>query len=405
MYSFLNSLSLKSQELSKAERERERKIESMQRDLHEEQKRVNTSYDVKMIVLYIDSSCCPIYLSSHHAIKTKSYFTFPEIKEMLEKRDTVAFSAYRSSSQTLSNGEIVIFDGVWTNVGNGYERSIGVFKAPNRGLYHLTAVVMSTDGNSLGLNLCHNGLRMTRSYLTGDEKVLEKLVRLEHKMELFEEKMKTMESSMSKKLKRMDEIEKETETLTDTMLDKQLQIETRINDSYQEIINNFKTQSNNETTLYEEKMDSLFDSLSLKSQTLSEAEKERERKIVSMQRDSHEEHKRFNTSSDAIVKNFKVQSNKTLQELILQQQKGKISTRCWRKRETVAFSAYGSSSQTLSSREKVIFDGTWTNVGNGYEPITGIFEAPHPGLYHLTAVVMSTDGKSLGLDLYHNGLG
>ncbi|VDI64751.1 Hypothetical predicted protein [Mytilus galloprovincialis] len=87
---------------------------------------------------------------------------------MLEKRDTVAFSAYRSSSQTLSNGEIVIFDGAWTNVGKGYERSIGVFKAPNPGLYHLTAVVMSTEGNSLGLNLYHNGLRMTRSYLSGD---------------------------------------------------------------------------------------------------------------------------------------------------------------------------------------------------------------------------------------------
>ncbi|VDI64755.1 Hypothetical predicted protein [Mytilus galloprovincialis] len=346
---------------------------------------------------------------------------------MLEKRDTVAFSDYRSSSQTLSNGEIVIFDGIWTNVGNGYERSIGVFKAPNPGLYHLTAVVMSTDGNSLGLNLCHNGLRIARSYLSGDvittltssissesetlltcskfhfeEKVLEKLVRLEHKMELFEEKMKTMESSMSKKLKRMDEIEKETETLTETMLDKQLQIETRINDSYQEIINNFKTQSNNETTLYGEKMDSLFDSLSLKSQTLSEAEKERERKIVSMQRDSHEEHKRFNSSSDVIVKNFKVQSNKTLQELILQQQKD--FNKMLAKRETVAFSAYRSNSQTLSSREKVIFDGVWTYVGNGYESSTGVFTAPHPGLYHFTAVLMSSDKKDLSLYLTLNEL-
>ncbi|XP_063404333.1 complement C1q-like protein 4 [Mytilus trossulus] len=87
---------------------------------------------------------------------------------MLEKRDTVAFSAYRSNSQSLSNGEIVIFDGVWTNVGNGYVRSIGVFKAPNPGLYHLTAVVISTDGKSLRLNLYHNRVRMTRSYLTGD---------------------------------------------------------------------------------------------------------------------------------------------------------------------------------------------------------------------------------------------
>ncbi|VDI64750.1 Hypothetical predicted protein [Mytilus galloprovincialis] len=243
---------------------------------------------------------------------------------------------------------------------------------------------------------------LTCSKFHFEEKVLEKLVRLEHKMELFEEKMKTMESSMSKKLKRMDEIEKETETLTETMLDKQLQIETRINDSYQESIFNFKTQSNNETKLYGEKMDSLFDALSLKSQTLSEAEKERERKMESMQRDSHDEHKWFNTSSDAIVKNFKVQSNKTLQELILQQQKD--FNEMLAKRETVAFSAYRSSSQTLSSGEKVIFDGVWTNVGNGYEPSTGIFNAPHPGLHHFTAVLMSDYEKDLSLDLTLNGL-
>ncbi|CAG2192689.1 C1QL [Mytilus edulis] len=154
--------------------------------------------------------------------------------------------------------------------------------------------------------------------------------------------------------------------------------------------------------LYGEKMDSLFDSLSLKSQTLSEAEKERERKIVSMQRDSHEEHKRFNTSSDTIVKNFKVQSNKTLQELILQQQKD--FNKMLAKRETVAFSAHRSNSQTLSSREKVIFDGVWTYVGNGYEPSTGVFTAPHPGLYHFTAVLMSSDKKDLSLYLTLNEL-
>ncbi|VDI54161.1 Hypothetical predicted protein [Mytilus galloprovincialis] len=213
---------------------------------------------------------------------------------------------------------------------------------------------------------------LTCSKFHFEEKVLEKLVRLEHKMELFEEKMKTMESSMSKKLKRMDEIEKETETLTETMLDKQLQIETRINDSYQEIINNFKTQSNNETTLYGEKMDSLFDSLSLKSQTLSEAEKERERKIVSMQRDSHEEHKRF------------------------QRDAGEKRNSC--------FLSFRPSSQALSSKEIVIFDGIWTNVGKGYEPITVIFKAPQPGLYHFTAVVMPSSGSTLSLYLHHNEL-
>ncbi|VDI64756.1 Hypothetical predicted protein [Mytilus galloprovincialis] len=64
-------------------------------------------------------------------------------------------------------------------------------------------------------------------------------------MKLIKDKMKIMESSMSKKAEKMDEIETETKTLTETMLDKQLQIETRINDSYQEIVDNFKTLVNN----------------------------------------------------------------------------------------------------------------------------------------------------------------
>lgn len=50
----------------------------------------------------------------------------------------------------------------------------------------------------------------------------------------------------------------------------------------------------------------------------------------------------------------------------------------------------------------MIFDKTWTNVGNGYEPSTGVFSAPHPGFYHFTAVVMSMEAKDLYLQLYHN---
>ncbi|VDI64752.1 Hypothetical predicted protein [Mytilus galloprovincialis] len=87
---------------------------------------------------------------------------------MMEKKETVVFSAYRSSTQTLSNGEKLIFDGVWINVGNGYEPSTGVFKAPQPGLYHFTAVVMSDSGSNLVLYLCQNGLCITRRLLTGD---------------------------------------------------------------------------------------------------------------------------------------------------------------------------------------------------------------------------------------------
>lgn len=95
----------------------------------------------------------------------------------MEKRDTVAFLAYRLRSQTLSNKEKVTFDRVWTNVGNGYKPSTVIFKAPQPGHYHLTVVVMSTEGNILSLYLCHNGLRITSSFLTG-------IIRQEHKVHI-----------------------------------------------------------------------------------------------------------------------------------------------------------------------------------------------------------------------------
>ncbi|CAG2198865.1 C1QL [Mytilus edulis] len=68
--------------------------------------------------------------------------------EMLKKGETIAFSAYREETQSLSAGTKVLFNKVWTNVGNGYQASTGIFTAPREGLYHFTAVLMSTSGGS-----------------------------------------------------------------------------------------------------------------------------------------------------------------------------------------------------------------------------------------------------------------
>lgn len=49
---------------------------------------------------------------------------------MLKKGETIAFSAFRASTQILSTGTKVLFNQVWTNVGNGYQPSTGTFTAP-----------------------------------------------------------------------------------------------------------------------------------------------------------------------------------------------------------------------------------------------------------------------------------
>lgn len=43
-------------------------------------------------------------------------------------------------------------------------------------------------------------------------------------------------------------------------------------------------------------------------------------------------------------------------------------------------------------------------MGNAYDPSTGIFTAPHAGLYHITSTVMSRSGDRLYLGLYHNSM-
>ena len=41
------------------------------------------------------------------------------------------------------------------------------------------------------------------------------------------------------------------------------------------------------------------------------------------------------------------------------------------------------------------FDSIKTNIGGHYSPKTGVFTVPRPGLYMLSATVMSTSGKNL----------
>jgi hypothetical protein len=82
------------------------------------------------------------------------------------KNEIPAFSASRSKSKSLGPGEIILFDKVWTNVGNGYNPNTGKFTAPKSGLYQISGTVMSTSGKNVAVYLFKND-KQTVSLYTG----------------------------------------------------------------------------------------------------------------------------------------------------------------------------------------------------------------------------------------------
>ena len=80
------------------------------------------------------------------------------------KKEIPAFSASRSKSQSLGPGEILLFDKVWTNIGNGYNPNTGKFTAPKGGLYQISGTVMSVPGKTLHVYLFKNNKQTVSAY-------------------------------------------------------------------------------------------------------------------------------------------------------------------------------------------------------------------------------------------------
>lgn len=162
------------------------------------------------------------------------------------------------------------------------------------------------------------------SKLDFEEKLLEKLVRFEYKMQLNEIKLKKWEDAFSSKLDKMEEAIKRTGIFVETMQENQLKEQSRLNDSYQEIIDRFKFQTKNETKFHGKQINTLLKFLSSKIEEISDAEKNRETALELMQNTLHQDQNRFNKSFDLSLENFRLSSNKSINELIAKQQKGRI---------------------------------------------------------------------------------
>jgi len=80
------------------------------------------------------------------------------------KNEIPAFGASFTKNVNLANNEVVKFDKVWTNIGNGYDSSSGVFTAPRGGVYQFSCSAMAYFGKTLRLHLMKNDQQTVSLY-------------------------------------------------------------------------------------------------------------------------------------------------------------------------------------------------------------------------------------------------
>ncbi|XP_063425619.1 heavy metal-binding protein HIP-like [Mytilus trossulus] len=80
------------------------------------------------------------------------------------KKIVIAFTASLSAAKSIGINEVVKFDKVWTNEGNGYHSNSGVFTAPKTGFYQISATIMSPNGKYFHSYLMKNNKQTVGMY-------------------------------------------------------------------------------------------------------------------------------------------------------------------------------------------------------------------------------------------------
>ncbi|CAC5402910.1 C1QL [Mytilus coruscus] len=96
------------------------------------------------------------------------------------KKIVIAFTASLSTNKNIGSHEVVKFDKVWTNEGKGYDANSGIFTAPSKGFYQITATIMSANGKNFHSSLLKNnektvGVYPGRGHYTGSANIVLKL--------------------------------------------------------------------------------------------------------------------------------------------------------------------------------------------------------------------------------------
>ncbi|CAG2243832.1 C1QL [Mytilus edulis] len=76
----------------------------------------------------------------------------------------VAFHTHLSANFNVSSNDAVAYDVVKVNVGDGYNKFSGIFKAPATGLYFITNTVMSMPNHGIHVEIVKNGVAIGKNW-------------------------------------------------------------------------------------------------------------------------------------------------------------------------------------------------------------------------------------------------